>query len=99
MDTLYNGILTLKNGAPALVSGVTELRDGALQLSDGLKEFDKQGVEKLVDAVDGDISGLLTRLKATVDVSKDYQSFSGLTDGMTGEVRFIYRTDAIEIDE
>lgn len=99
MDTLYNGILTLKNGAPALVSGVTELRDGALQLSDGLKEFDKQGVEKLVDAVDGDISGLLTRLKATVDVSKDYQSFTGLTDGMTGEVRFIYRTDAIEIDE
>lgn len=99
MDTLYNGVLTLRNGAPALVSGVTELRDGALQLSDGLKEFDKQGVEKLVDAVDGDIGGLLTRLKATVDVSKDYQSFTGLTEDMTGEVRFIYRTDAIEIDE
>lgn len=99
MNTLYDGVLTLKNGAPALVSGITELRDGALQLSDGLKEFDKQGVEKLVDAVDGDIGGLLTRLKATVDVSKDYQSFSGLAEDMTGEVRFIYRTDAIEIDE
>ena len=99
MDTLYNGVLTLKNGAPALVSGVTQLRDGALQLSDGLKQFDEQGVEKLVDAVDGDVSGLLTRLKATVDVSKDYQSFSGLGEDMTGTVRFIYRTDAIEVDE
>ena len=99
MDTLYDGVLTLKNGAPALVSGVTQLRDGALQLSDGLKQFDEQGVEKLVDAVDGDVSGLLTRLKATVDVSKDYQSFSGLGEDMTGTVRFIYRTDAIEVDE
>ena len=99
MDTLYDGVLALKNGAPALVSGVTQLRDGALQLSDGLKQFDEQGVEKLVDAVDGDVSGLLTRLKATVDVSKDYQSFSGLGEDMTGTVRFIYRTDAIEVDE
>ena len=52
-----------------------------------------------MDAVDGDVGGLLTRLKATVDVSKDYQSFTGLTEDMTGEVRFVYRTDAIELDE
>ncbi len=93
---LYNGLLSLKSNAPALADGVTQLRDGAMQLSDGLREFNERGVQKLVDAVDGDLNGLLTRVRATADVSKNYRSFSGLTDGMDGAVRFIYRTDAIE---
>lgn len=96
MDELYNGILTLKNGAPALVKGVTALRDGAMKLSDGLKAFNEQGVQKLVDAVDGDLSGLFTRFKATADVSKNYKSFSGISDDMDGQVKFIYRTDSIK---
>lgn len=96
MTELYDGILTLKNGAPALVDGVTKLRDGALQLSDGMQEFNESGVQKLVDAVDGDLDGLITRVKAMVDVSRNYKSFSGLSDAMGGQVDFIYRTDAIE---
>lgn len=97
MNELYNGILTLKNGAPALVDGVTALRDGAMKLSDGLKEFNEQGVQKLVDAVDGDLGGLFTRVKATADISKDYKSFSGISDDMDGQVKFIYRTDSIKV--
>lgn len=92
---LYQGILTLKNGAPALVDGVTQLRDGAMQLSDGLKEFNEKGVEKLVDVVEGDLDGLLERVKAIADVSANYRSFSGLSEDMDGQVKFIYRTDAI----
>lgn len=97
MNELYNGILTLKNGAPALVDGVTALRDGAMELSDGLKEFNEKGVQKLVDAVDGDLGGLFTRVKATADVSKDYNSFSGISDDMDGQVKFIYRTDSVKV--
>lgn len=97
MNELYNGILTLKNGAPALVDGVTALRDGAMKLSDGLKEFNEKGVQKLVDAVDGDLGGLFTRVKATADVSKDYNSFSGISDDMDGQVKFIYRTDSVKV--
>lgn len=52
-------------------------------------------MQKLVDAVNGDLGGLVTRIKATVEVSKSYQSFSGLSDSMDGQVKFIYRTDAI----
>ncbi len=95
MTELYNGILTLKNGAPALKDGVTQLRDGAMQLSDGLKEFNERGIQKIVDALDGDVQTLVTRVKATVDVAKDYQSFSGISDEMDGQVKFIYRTEAI----
>ena len=98
MTTLWEGICTLKDGTPALISGITELRDGSLQLSDGLKEFNEEGIQKLIDAVDGDIGTLINRIKATVDVSKDYKSFSGISDEMDGQVKFIYRTDAIESD-
>jgi X-X-X-leu-X-X-gly heptad repeats len=97
MSELYDGILTLKDGVPALIDGVTQLRDGAMLLSDGLKEFSKEGIQKLVDAVDGDMNSLITRFKSTVDVSKNFKSFSGISDDMDGQVKFIYRTDAIEI--
>lgn len=96
VNALYDGILQIKNGAPALIDGVTELRDGSMKLSDGLKEFNEKGVQKLVDAVDGDLGGLITRVRATVDVSKNYKSFSGLSDEMDGQVKFIYRTESVK---
>lgn len=98
VNQLYDGIVTLKNGAPALVDGVTKLRDGAMELSEGLKEFNEQGIQKLVDAVDGDLNGLLTRIRATADVSGNYNTFSGLSEDMEGQVKFIYRTDSVKAE-
>lgn len=95
IDELCEGILTLKNGVPALIDGAGELHDGAGKLSDGLKRFNEEGVGRIVDAVDGDLAGLMTRIKATADVSRDYRTFTGLSDGMSGQVKFIYRTDSI----
>ncbi len=95
-SSLYAGILQLKNGAPALMDGVTKLKNGAMQLSDGLKQFDEEGIQKIVDLVDGDLEGMLARVRATVDVSKNYRNFSGISDSMDGRVKFIYRTDEIK---
>jgi putative membrane protein len=99
ISELCNGILTMKNGAPALVDGITKLNDGSMQLSDGLKEFNEKGIEKLVDALDRDIGNVIARLRATADVSKNYTSFSGISDEMDGQVKFIYRTDSIKAKE
>lgn len=93
---LAGGIATLKSSIPALISGITELRDGSMTLADGLKQFNEEGVQKLIDAVDGDIAGLVLRFKATVDVSKEYTSFSSDSKDIDGNVRFIYRTDSVE---
>ena len=95
-NQLYDGILTMQNSAPALVDGVTRLRDGAMELSDGLKEFNEEGIQKLVDAFDGDLSGLADRLEAVRDVSGRYNSFSGISGDMDGQVKFIWRTDAVD---
>ena len=93
--SLYDGILELKNGIPALSDGVSQLRDGAMQLNDGLNELNEKGIQKLIDAVNGDVSSLAARLRATADVSKEYKSFSGLAEGTDGSVKFIYRTESI----
>lgn len=93
---LYQGILTLKDGTPALIDGITQLRDGSQQLSDGLKEFNEQGIQKLTDAVEGDLNRLADRFRATRDVSLRYKNFSGAGEDMDGQVKFIYRTDADE---
>ena len=95
MKTFYEGILTMKENLPALIDGITQLRDGAKKLNDGLKEFDEKGIEKLVELVDGDLEGLLTRLRATTEVSKKYINYSGIADGMDGTVKFIYKTEEI----
>lgn len=89
---LLDGILTLKNGVPALVDGVTKLKDGSMQLSDGLKRFNDEGISKIVDLLGNDLGKVATRLQAVVDVSKHYKSYTGLTDDMDGEVKFIYKT-------
>lgn len=95
-DELCSGILTLKNGAPALTDGIKQLQSGSMQLSDGLKEFNEKGIKKITDYVNGDIDELVTRVKAIGDVSKSYRSFSGISDDMDGEVKFIYRTDSVK---
>ncbi len=93
---LCDGISTMKSAAPALTEGITQLRDGAGKLDDGLQEFNNEGIQKLVDAVDDDLDGLVERLRATRDASRNYNNFSGIGRDMDGRVKFIYRTDAIE---
>lgn len=98
-DTLKDGVLTLKNGVPALIDGVSQLRDGAMQLSDGLQQFSDEGISKITSLLKNDVGNIVERLKATVKVAQNYKSYSGLTDQMDGEVKFIYKTEEINNDK
>lgn len=89
------GASTLQGYMPELESGVAKLKDGADQLREGLKQLNEEGIQKLVDVYTGDIETLSDRLDATSEVSKNYKSFSGLSDKMDGTVKFIYRTESI----
>ena len=92
---LLQGIQTMKDSTPALVDGITQLRDGSMELSDGLKQFNEEGIQKLIEAVDGDLEGLSNRIRVIADVAKNYTSFSGISEHMDGDVKFIYKTDSI----
>ena len=88
--TLSAGLGTLQNGSKALIAGVKQLDVGAEQLHNGMIQFDEEGIEKLVSAFDGDIEGLLGRVNTMLDASRAYKSFSGISDNMDGEVKFVF---------
>ena len=101
-DTLYKGQGTLTDGLGTLYSGTNDLSDGALKLSDGagdlydgIVKFNKEGIEELVNAYNGDIKPLANHLRAAIDAGEQYESFSGLAHGKNGAVKFLYRMDGI----
>ena len=93
---LSSGIVDLKNATPALADGISQLCDGSMQLFDGLNEFNEQGIQKLADAFGGNLDGLMTRFRATKEVSLRYKNFAGASEDMDGQVKFVYRTEAVE---
>ncbi len=96
VSELVNGIFTLKSGSGALIDGVKQLKDGSMTLNKGMKEYKEQGIDKLKKAADGDIKSLVERVKAVANASKNYKSYSGISDDADGKVDFIFKTDGIE---
>ena len=93
---LLSGVMKLSNGSATLVDGVKQINGGAKTLSEGMQKFYDEGILKLTNSFNNDIDPIYTRLRATIDVSKEYESFAGKSDSMSGSTKFIYRTDSIE---
>ena len=75
--------------------GISALTEGAGALNEGLIQFNDEAIQKLVDAANGDLGGLVERLNAVSDAAESYRSYSGISDGTKGSVKFIFRTDEI----
>lgn len=91
--TLKDGLNTLQSGSGALIDGVQQLDDGAAELNDGMIRFDRDGIQKLVDAFGGDVEDLLDKMNEMLDASRAYKNFSGISDDMDGEVKFVFVTE------
>lgn len=96
---LVEGAGKLSSATTQLGDGVDKLEDGSSQLMDGMIQFDEEGIQKLVDAYNGDIQTLLNRLEAVVNAGKEYQTFTKVADKTTGSVKFILRTEAVKAEE
>ena len=93
---LSNSLNELNSNIPALKDGVQQLYDGSVQMSDGIKEFNERGISKITEAVEGELEGIFERVRVMGEISRAYNNFSGISDNMTGQVKFIYRTDEIK---
>ena len=96
---LSEGLDKLSGSTDALTDGITKLNNGAMQLSDGMKQFKEGSLGKLASLSGGSTGNLSARFKALRDVSEAYRSFTGLPEGESGKVKFIYRTDSIEASD
>ncbi|MCB6994116.1 hypothetical protein LI177_11555 [bacterium 210820-DFI.6.37] len=92
---LEDGAGDLSDGAKALDDGAGTLASGTRDLASGIAKFKSDGIDKLAEAFQGDLSKITDRLKALQKASEDYQSFAGKKAGTEGSVKFIYKTDEI----
>ena len=92
---LVDGVGELKDGVLELQDGAQQLYDGCVELSDGLTEFNEEAIQKILDALDGDLADLADRAEAMFDMVKAYNSYAGIADGMTGKVQFLINTSGI----
>ncbi|MBQ1843467.1 MAG: hypothetical protein II133_02575 [Lachnospiraceae bacterium] len=99
VNKLYNGSTKLGSGIDKLYDGSGSLADGTNELYDGIVKFNKEGIEELINAYNGDIKPLANHLRAAIDAGESYESFTGIEDGKNGAVKFLYRFDAISKDE
>ena len=89
----------LDDGAGELDDGVSKLADGVNDLTDGLFKLDDEGISKLTDMFGDNVTDVVDRLKAVESAGNDYTSFSGSSDSMNSNVKFVYKTDAILVDD
>lgn len=95
-DELNSGAAKLTDGKNQLVDGIGKLKDGSEELADGIVKFDEEGIEKLVNSYTGDIKPFVDRLQKVVDAGKGYDSFAGKSDKVTGDVKFIIKSEEIK---
>ena len=62
---LSDGTSELNSHMPELLSGTEKLRNGSKDLHEGIEKLDEEGIEKLRSFVDGDVSGLMKRIRMT----------------------------------
>ncbi|MEA4921032.1 MAG: hypothetical protein VB078_08945 [Clostridiaceae bacterium] len=94
-QAFYSGLKAYTIGVDSAYKGSVKIADGSEDLKNGAQQFYSEGIEKLVSAFNGDYQSLFERLKAVADAGKAYQSFGGISDGMAGNVRFIWKTEGI----
>lgn len=93
-DTLRDGSNTLYDNSAQVLAGINKLAAGSNELYEGVAKLKEEGLDKLSDKGNtalGDIDGLIATKDELVKLSKEYGTFSGLEEGMTGNVKFIMR--------
>lgn len=93
---LADGTNQIVSGVDQLTTGSKTLSEGAHTLADGMVEFNEEGINKILDAYNGDLKPFTDKLQAVIDAGEEYQTYSAIADGQTGSVKFIYKLASID---
>ena len=86
-------------GCPGNTKAIAKLLEGTETLKEGMAEYKEEGISKIVDLYDDDIVGLKDRFEAIRKAGRDYQTYTQLSDGEKGSVKFIYKSDEIKAED
>lgn len=93
---LADGTNQIVSGVDQLTTGSKTLSEGAHTLADGMVQFNEEGINKILDAYNGDLKPFTNKLQAVIDAGEEYQTYSAIADGQTGSVKFIYKLASID---
>lgn len=93
---LADGTNQIVSGVDQLTTGSKTLSEGAHTLADGMVQFNEEGINKILDAYNGDLKPFTYKLQAVIDAGEEYQTYSAIADGQTGSVKFIYKLASID---
>ena len=93
---LADGTNQIVSGVDQLTTGSKTLSEGAHTLADGMVQFNEEGINKILDAYNGDLKPFTDKLQAVIDAGEEYQTYSAIADGQTGCVKFIYKLASID---
>lgn len=93
---LADGTNQIVSGVDQLTTGSKTLSEGAHTLADGMVQFNEEGINKILDAYNGDLKPFTNKLQAVIDAGEEYQTYSAIANGQTGSVKFIYKLASID---
>ena len=93
---LADGTNQIVSGVDQLTTGSKTLSEGAHTLADGMVQFNEEGINKILDAYNGDLKPFTDKLQAVIDAGEEYQTYSAIADGQMGCVKFIYKLASID---
>ena len=95
IDTLAKGSGQLLAGSNQLLQGTGDLKNGADTLqNEGIGKLHEVGTEKI-----SDIDNLIGVKDELVKLSKEYNSYSGIGEEMSGKVKFIMKTEEVKAEK
>lgn len=95
---LNSGATKLKSGSTQVSDGIAKLSDGANTLSDGMSQYYDEAIKPIVNSLSS-LSGTGDRLEALKNGDLSYTNFSGISDDMTGSVKFVFTTESLKADK
>ncbi|MBU5293471.1 hypothetical protein KQH90_05440 [Anaerosalibacter bizertensis] len=101
-DALSKGTGELSNGGMKLKDGSNQLKDGAKELDEGMNKFHKEGISEIskrIDESDLDIDTIMDTKDELINLSKEYNSFTGASEEMESSVKFVMKTEQIKGEE
>ena len=96
ISQITNGLNEVNTKMNLLINGTEELKNGISQLDSGIAQFNSQGINKIVNIINGDVKSIETRIKELVKLSNNYKTFDESTNETNGSTKIIMVVDGIK---
>lgn len=79
----------LNDASSKLDNGVQSAADGGKTLKEGMEEFNREGISRLIDAVDGKLGDVIDKFDDLQDAAGKYTTFTDTNSEFKSSVKFI----------